>query len=115
MTEARGQRTEDGWRIAGKHFLVVGLGVSGLAATRFLTARGAAATVTDRRRAEEIGDPVREVREMGAATALGGHDTALLDGIDAVILSPGVPHTIPFLAAARDRGLGSSATRRSAG
>ena len=105
MTAGGGQTTEDGERIAGKHFLVVGLGISGLAATRFLRARGAAATVTDRRKAEEIGDAVREVREMGAATALGGHDTALLNGIDAVVLSPGVPHTIPFLETARERGI----------
>ncbi len=91
--------------MSGKRFLVVGMGVSGVAVTRFLTARGAEATVTDRREAGEIGDAVREVREMGAATALGGHDLALLDGIDAVILSPGVPHTLPFLETARSRGI----------
>ncbi len=87
------------------HFLVVGLGISGLAVTRFLTSRGATAAVTDRRRAGEIGDRVREVREMGATTALGGHDPPLLDGVDGIILSPGVPHTLPFLEAARKKGI----------
>ncbi len=94
--------------IRGNHFLVAGLGVSGLAVTRFLTTRGGRVTVTDRRGEDEIGDAVREIRAMGAATALGGHDPGILGNagaVSGVILSPGVPHTLPFLASARDRGI----------
>jgi UDP-N-acetylmuramoylalanine--D-glutamate ligase len=99
---------EDGGRIAGRHFLVVGLGVSGLAAARFLTAREGRVTAIDRGKDAEIGAAVRTVREMGAATVLGGHDPGILDDVgpvDGIILSPGVPHTLPFLETARDRGI----------
>lgn len=91
--------------IKNRHFLVVGLGISGVAATRFLISCGGRVTATDIRSADALCDTVREIQDLGAVTALGGHDPALLDDVDGVIISPGVPHYIPFLSNARDRGV----------
>ncbi|HEV7671663.1 MAG TPA: UDP-N-acetylmuramoyl-L-alanine--D-glutamate ligase [Thermoanaerobaculia bacterium] len=87
--------------------LVYGLKVSGLAAARFLRRRGVAVIGVDQKRAEELdlgslaNDPGVELR-LGAdsATRLG-----LLDRLDAVVVSPGVPMDQPLIHEARAEGL----------
>lgn len=91
--------------ISGKRILVVGLGKTGLATARFLTRRGASVTVTDSAREAELGTAVAEIREMGIQMELGGHDTGTFSEAEMVILSPGVPHTLPPVAEARNRGV----------
>lgn len=87
--------------------LVYGLKLSGLSAVRFLRQRGVAVVGVDRKNADELDlgdlahDPGVELR-LGAdsATHLG-----LLDRIDAVVVSPGVPMDQPLLDEARSEGL----------
>ena len=82
--------------------LVVGLGRSGIAAARLAVADGAEVVVTDRRTETELGDAlVRLPRE--AETFLGGHPESCLDGVDLVVVSPGVPpvSAVPVLAKRR--------------
>ncbi len=87
--------------------LVYGLKLSGLAAVRFLRKRGVAVVGVDRKNADELDlgalahDPGVELR-LGAdsATRLG-----LLDRIDAVVVSPGVPMDQPLIHEARAEGL----------
>jgi len=66
-------------------WLVVGLARSGLAALDVLRLRGEVARGVDRRRGDD--------------------DPAALDGVRAVVKSPGVPAQAPVIAAARERGL----------
>ncbi|MGE5234332.1 MAG: UDP-N-acetylmuramoyl-L-alanine--D-glutamate ligase, partial [Acidobacteriota bacterium] len=82
--------------------LVYGLGASGLAAARLLRAHGVAVVGVDRRPAAEL-----EAELAGLAIDLraGGEPAALPAGIDAVVVSPGVPASRPLLAAARAAGL----------
>lgn len=70
--------------------LVVGLGRSGLAAARLAAADGAEVVVTDRRAEPELTSAVAGL-PSGTEVFLGGHSGDCLDGIDLVILSPGVP------------------------
>lgn len=85
-------------------WLVFGLGKTGLSCCRFLASRGQVVRAVDTRESP----PARDVlmRELPGIEL--AHDSAgvrLLDGIDKVLLSPGVPHTHPLVADARARGL----------
>jgi len=71
--------------LGGKHVLVIGLGVTGAAAARFLASRGAILSMTDRRT-----DLDRSKLPTGAMH-LGAEDPAWIRGIDLVVTSPGVP------------------------
>lgn len=80
---------------------VLGLGLSGTAAARLLLARGIAVVAGDRRPAAEL-----DLAGLAAADlALGSEPDRLPDGIDAVIVSPGVGADHPLLAAARRDGI----------
>jgi UDP-N-acetylmuramoylalanine--D-glutamate ligase len=86
------------------HSVIVGLGRTGVSCARHLAARGHRLVVTDSRAAPPgLADLRRLVPD--AATALGGFDTAVLDGADQVVVSPGVPLSEPFLKQAAARGL----------
>ena len=78
--------------------LVYGLGLSGRAAARLLLARGAAVLAVDDREVD-AGDLAGRIELLPAATA------ELPAGVDAVVVSPGVPLNRPLLAAARRRGV----------
>ena len=71
--------------LSNKCVMVVGLGVSGLAAAQFLAARGAKLVMTDRR-----SDVARDQLPAGALK-LGAEDAIWLDGVELLVTSPGVP------------------------
>ena len=68
--------------------------------------------MNDARPAEQLAGRLAELAGVPFETALGGHDPALLDGMDAVYVSQGVPLSLPLVAEAQRRGLpvGSIAT-----
>ena len=76
-------------------YLVVGLARSGLAAGRLLAARGEPVVGVDSRAAPENAPFPTHV----------GDGLELLDGVAAVVKSPGVPPRAAVVAAARERGL----------
>ncbi len=93
-------------KLDNKHVLVVGLGKSGMAAARFLLARGVRVSVSEGGLAQA---PVRRgvqwLQEKGVYCELGGHSPELFTSVDVVLLSPGVPLDLPALAAARRAGV----------
>src|ERR1700683_63109 len=80
--------------LSNKRVMVVGLGVSGLAAARFLASRGAKLLMTDRRVDVERGSLRAGAVKLGPEAASG------LDGIELVVTSPGVPRDSILLRAA---------------
>ena len=88
--------------IAGRRVLVVGAARSGIAAARFLLARGARVTLTDRRPPEELPEAQELAREPGTHLETGGHTTRTFLEQDLVVVSPGVASDLPELGAARD-------------
>jgi len=84
--------------------LVVGLGSSGVAAARLAAADGADVAVTDRRPESDLAETLAQL-PAGTRVFVGGHPEACLDGVDLVIVSPGVPPTAGLLATAKARGL----------
>ena len=83
--------------LSDKRVMVVGLGVSGVAAARFLASRGAKLVMTDRRVDVERG------KLPAGALKLGPEDAGWMDGIDLVVTSPGVPRDSILLRAATER------------
>ncbi|HUG42717.1 MAG TPA: UDP-N-acetylmuramoyl-L-alanine--D-glutamate ligase [Acidobacteriota bacterium] len=90
--------------LTGKNILVVGLARSGLAAAQFLLRRQARVSATDLRPAAELQDALS--RLQGAVRLrLGGHDREDFLRADLVILSPGVPASLPEVRAAVEAGV----------
>jgi UDP-N-acetylmuramoylalanine--D-glutamate ligase len=94
------------------HALVVGLGREGTALTRFLAEGGARVTVTDAKPAGALATNVERLSDLPVEYALGGHPLAVLESVDLVFVSPGVPLEIPLLQEARRRGLPLSSETR---
>ncbi len=82
--------------------VVVGLARSGRAAVDVLLSRGVEVVANDARGAGEI-EPV--AARDGLTVVLGGHPEQVLDRAQLVVVSPGVPRTLPLLDAARARAL----------
>jgi UDP-N-acetylmuramoylalanine--D-glutamate ligase len=79
--------------------LVVGLARSGHAAAVALAGRGVDVVATDR---SADADPGR-LGDLGVELRLGTEEEALLEGVDLVVKSPGVPAESPLVASARAR------------
>jgi UDP-N-acetylmuramoylalanine--D-glutamate ligase len=93
----------EGYR--GRKVLVVGLGLSGIAASRLLRSRGAFVTAADRRMRDELTAEALALEAEGVFLHLGSHPPELLSGVDLVVASPGVRTDSPILAEARARGV----------
>ena len=85
--------------------MVVGLGRSGVAVARFLAKRGARVTVTDRAPATDLEEAVAALEKLPVRMTLGRHDAGDFSIADMVVLSPGVPHTLPILEPAWANGI----------
>lgn len=81
--------------------MVVGLGVSGMAAARLLDARGARLVLTDLRPSAGSGAALPSAGEIH----LGAEDPAWLEGVQLVVTSPGVAPTSRLIAEAERRAI----------
>ena len=91
--------------LKGKRVLVLGMAKSGLAAARFLAARGARVLISDSRPASELTEESAQLRRSAIATEFGGHSPASFEEKDLIVISPGVPTNLPQLMQARERGV----------
>ena len=85
--------------------LIVGLGKSGIAASRLLTRSGAKVTATDNRQLEELSAEALALSSLGVEIEAGTHSTINFLSADLIILSPGVPGDISPLMKAREKGI----------
>ena len=90
--------------VKNKRVLVVGLGKSGLAAARFLKQRGAQVTVSDSRPGTVIAE-LPALLEQGIALETGSHGLLTFRRQDLIVVSPGVPSTVPELQQVRAMGM----------
>ncbi|MBN1569293.1 MAG: UDP-N-acetylmuramoyl-L-alanine--D-glutamate ligase [Acidobacteria bacterium] len=95
---------------ARKTILVVGAAKSGLASARFLLGRGARVVLTDTKTGEALETDIAPLRDLAADSGrltleLGGHQNASFTGCDLVVVSPGVPLSLPYLDLSRKAGI----------
>ena len=77
--------------IAGRKVLVIGAARSGIASARFLAQRGAIVALNDRKPLAEWPAAALELKSIGVGQIAGDPPSWLLDQIDLVVISPGVP------------------------
>src|SRR5687768_1406081 len=85
------------------NWLIIGAGVSGLGAAKLLRKQGHAVRVSDGKALPE--PKAQAFRALGVELRDGGHAESHLDGIDSIVLSPGLPASHPLLVVARARRL----------
>lgn len=91
--------------LTGRNVLVVGMARSGVAAARFVAARGAVVTVNDAKPVDALGPEAADLAAAGIRIEAGGHPIALFESADLVVASPGVPADAEPLVAARAAGV----------
>lgn len=89
----------------GKRVLVVGMARSGQAAARFLAGLGARVTGTDIREDAVQGAALAELQTLSVDLVTGGYPPLREGRYDLVLVSPGVPPTIPPIRAAAGLGV----------
>jgi UDP-N-acetylmuramoylalanine--D-glutamate ligase len=83
--------------IAGRKALVLGAGKSGVESARFLARHGAVVALHDKKEVETWSERARSLKETANIALISGQiPSLLLDQVDLVVISPGVPtNTIP--------------------
>ena len=87
-----------------KRILIVGMAKSGQATARKLLSLGAFVCLNDKRNLEQFNGQLDSLKSDKTKFCLGAEPDTLLDEIDAVVISPGVPIQSPFIAQARAMG-----------
>ncbi len=93
------------FQLAGKQVLVVGLARTGIATALFCAERGARVTVTEERAETHLAEAAAKLRAAGVTLEFGGHRPETFQHQDLIVPSPGVPPTMPALAAALASGV----------
>lgn len=92
------------WR--GRHFVVWGLGIQGMAAMRYLAHRGATVSVVEQGMPEKFASMRPELSSFSNVRCYwGGELPSDWSSVEAVLLSPGVPYDLDALVKVRERGV----------
>ncbi|MDD5505056.1 MAG: UDP-N-acetylmuramoyl-L-alanine--D-glutamate ligase [Candidatus Omnitrophica bacterium] len=91
--------------VKGKRISVIGLGVSGKAASMLLKQMGACVFAMDSNDSAQLRETAAGLIAAGIDTRLGLDGTDLIEGSDIIVVSPGVPDTAPALVNAGRRSI----------
>lgn len=89
----------------GKKALVCGMARSGIAAAKLLNRLGARVTLQDMKKREEISADVLALEGEGIVLFTGANPDEIACAQDLIVLSPGIPCDLPFIAAAEAAGI----------
>lgn len=89
----------------GKKVLILGAARQGVATLRYLIKNGAVLTVNDIKPATEFNELMQQFKNQDVNWVFGSHPLTLLDNIDYVVVSGGVPLSLPVLRKAIQRGI----------
>ena len=92
-------------RYSGKRVLVVGMARSGVAAAKLLHKAGAKVIINDSKTADAIADALLPLEGLDIEYKLGCPAGECLEGIDCMIISPGIPDTAGFVVKAKEMGV----------
>ena len=88
-----------------KKVLVIGAARQGLALARYLSNHGAIVTLNDGRPEKDLQSAREQLKDVSIHWVLGGHPLDILDKIDLVCVSGGVPLDIPLIIEATRRNI----------
>ncbi len=96
--------------LSGKTALVAGAGKSGQASARFLLDCGARVILTDTRSEDALKNEIAALQSLAARSGelvleLGGHRNESFARCDFVVVSPGIPLSLPFFEVSRKAGI----------
>ena len=89
----------------GKKALVCGMAKSGIAAAKLLKRLGAEVTLQDMKKREDIAADVLNLENEGIMLYTGANPDDIACEQDIIVLSPGIPCDLPFIAAAEAAGV----------
>lgn len=89
----------------GKKALVCGMAKSGIAAAKLLQRLGAEVTLQDMKKREELSADVLKLEKEGITLYTGANPDDIACEQDIIVLSPGIPCDLPFIAAAEGAGV----------
>jgi UDP-N-acetylmuramoylalanine--D-glutamate ligase len=89
----------------GKTAVILGFARQGQALARWLPTVGATVIVSDKANFGDLADDLLDFLEAPIRFSFGGHPVELLDGADILLVSGGVPPTLPIVQAALERGI----------
>ena len=89
----------------GKKALVCGMARSGIAAAKLLNRLGARVTLQDMKKREEISADMLALEGEGIVLYTGANPDEIACAQDLIVLSPGIPCDLPFIAAAEEAGI----------
>lgn len=89
----------------GQKVLVIGAGKSGVAVSLFLASKGARVVLTDQKESASFDPPLQSLLPPEVELVLGCYPEVGEGSFDLVVISPGVPLTIPPVARARELGI----------
>jgi UDP-N-acetylmuramoylalanine--D-glutamate ligase len=92
-------------KLDGRKALVIGAARSGIASARFLTGRGATVALNDRKALTEWSQAALDLKTEGVGLIEGDPPSWLLDQIDLLVVSPGVPTKAITIRYAERRGV----------
>jgi UDP-N-acetylmuramoylalanine--D-glutamate ligase len=81
----------------GKTILVIGAARQGMAATRFLASHGSQVILTDSRPEQNFIEQTRQFKSLPVRFVFGSHTPELLEKVDGICVSGGVPLDIPLI------------------
>ena len=88
-----------------KKVLVSGIAKSGISAARLLKKLGARVTIQDAKTEQQLGDIVNELKNEGFELYTGENPDDIIENMDVLVMSPGVPTDLPFVNKARKKGI----------
>lgn len=88
-----------------KKVLVSGVAKSGVSAAYLLKKLGANVTIQDAKTEDKLGNVVTELKNNGIALYLGSNPDDLIENMDILVMSPGVPTDLPFVNKAREKNI----------
>ncbi|NJN44214.1 MAG: UDP-N-acetylmuramoyl-L-alanine--D-glutamate ligase [Anaerolineae bacterium] len=88
-----------------KRILIIGAARQGTALARYLAQQGAVVVLNDHRTRPNMVEVMESLSDVPIEWALGGHPLSLLDGVELVCPSGGVPLELPIISEAVRRGI----------
>ncbi len=85
--------------------LIVGLGSTGISVAKFLGKMGKTITITDMKEEKELSGAIAELKDVDFKACFGRHNMEDFLNTHMIVLSPGVDIEMPYVKAAKEKGI----------